>query len=252
MNMVDETQLGILADHHVVEPHVSQAGEGWLEPRQRLQGGVRFDEFVFVEDRQAVAVLDRHHGLVEIAAVPGPGGALLGAQGKRVHIFPAPATECGNSVGSQTLGDNAIFQRDRRIVQPGAAVAPHLDPGHALDAAGNHQVLPTGGDFHGRQIHRFQAGGTETIELKTGDADIPAGVLDDGLGHVAALLPDRGDTAHDDIVHSGRIQVVTGLQLVEQARPEHDGFDFVEGTARLALASGRANGIVDVRRISHV
>ena len=45
------------------------------EFRQAFHSGKRFDEFILIEDRQAVCVFHRNDGLVEIAGFPGGGGS---------------------------------------------------------------------------------------------------------------------------------------------------------------------------------
>jgi hypothetical protein len=118
-------------------------------------------------------------------------------------------------------------------------------------AAGDDQVFPTGGDLGGGAVHRLQARGAEAVQLHAGHGFVPVGILHDHLGHVGALLPHRGDTTHDHVVHVGRIQVVARLQGAQQAGPQVDGFYLVQAATGLSLAAGGANGIVNICGIGH-
>ena len=97
----------------------------------------------------------------------------------------------------------------------------------------------------------FTASSPETVQLYAGHRFVPIGVLHDHLGDVGTLLADGRDAAHYHVVHIGRIQVVTSLELSQQAGPEVDGLYLVQRSAGLALAAGRAYGVIYVGGVWH-
>jgi len=172
----------LLQGHGVEAPHLTDAGEGRLETAQRLQGGVGAHVLVVVEQRHAVAVLDRDDGLGEVARAPGLGGALLRLQGERVAVLAGEALGGGDEVGRDALRHEVGVVGGLRVHRPGAAVGAHRHAAHALDAAADRQIRLAREHLLRGGVHRLQARRAVAVELHAGGAVVPAGVEGCGLG----------------------------------------------------------------------
>ncbi|MNL47708.1 hypothetical protein D3C87_1705100 [compost metagenome] len=157
-----------------------------------------------------------------------------------IDVLTAEAFEGGDQVGAHALRSEMAVQIGGRIQRPGPAVAAHRHPRHRLDTANDHQIFETGTHFHRPQVHRFQSGGTESIDLHTGHADIPISDLSGGFGDIGALIADGRHAAQHHVIDLTGIEGRPLLQRREQPRHQVDRFDAVQGAIGLALASGRA------------
>ena len=142
------------------------AGEGRLEPGQRLGRGVGAGVLVAVDDdRLALASgdLDRHELVVEAAGLDGRDGALLALERERVLALAADAPALGHVLGGLAhrvrvvqLGQPRVDEppAEGRVLElaraavPGAGRLGHdvRRPGHRLDAAADEHVAVADGD----------------------------------------------------------------------------------------------------------
>src|SRR6185369_4371008 len=133
-----------------------------------------------------------------------------------------------------------------RVLRPGAAVRADRHTAHAFDTAGHHQVFPARSHLLRRHIYRFQAGRAEAVELDAGAAEVPAGLQRRHLGNHRALLADRRNHAHHHVIDLRGVEIVAALQFSEHAGEEVDRLDFVQAAIFLALASRRADSVVNI------
>ncbi len=120
------------------------------------------------KDGDAVLVLDRNDGLVEVATVPGMGGALLAFDGIGIDVIAGEAVFGGDQVGRHALRHEIAGEVDRRIHVPGAARHAHADARHAFDTTGDDDVISALGDLAGREIDGIETGGAEARDLHAG------------------------------------------------------------------------------------
>ena len=221
-------------------------GEGGLELAQRLDRRALADELVVVEDGVLVDVLHGDDRVREAALLLRGGGALLGAGGVGVHVVAGELLDRGDQVGADALRDEGRVVVGLGVHRPGAAVGAHRDAGHGLDAAGEDEVLPAGGDLLGGDVDGLEARGAEAVELDAGDRVRQAGLDRGGLGDVGALVADGGDAAEDDVVDAvGIKRPVARERLVHQADDEVDRLGRVQRAVALALAARGADGVED-------
>jgi hypothetical protein len=153
VDVVDLLEFRIaLHGHRIEAAHFAHHDEGRVERRQRLHVGVGPHVLVMVEHGQAVNVLHRHDRLVEIALLPGAGGALLALDGIGVDVVAAEAVFCGDQVGRDALRHEPAGKADRRVHVPGAAGRAHADAAHRFDAAGDDDVVRALGDLGGARL----------------------------------------------------------------------------------------------------
>jgi hypothetical protein len=171
--------------------------------------------------------------------------ALLRRERVAVDVVAAPAGERRDEVGADPLRNEADLEVGRRILRPGAAVAADRHPRHALDAAGDDEVLPAARDLLRGEVHGLEARRAEAVDLHARDLDVPAGLERRRLRDHRALLADRRDDAHDDVVERRGVEAVALLQLDEEAGEQVDRLDLVQAAVLLALAARRADGVED-------
>src|SRR5690606_789854 len=139
-------------------------------------------------------------------------------------VPPGEALEGGDQVGADALGHEVDGEVGHRVVEPGAAVGGHRDPGHRLDAACEDQVLPAGTHLGGGQVDGLQARGAEAVLLHTGRRLGQSGGGRGDAGDVGALVADRADDAEHDVVDRGRVQAGEAVaDLVDEADHQVDG-----------------------------
>jgi hypothetical protein len=207
---------------------------------------------VVVENHQSILILDRHNRLREVAARPCRGSLLLRTRRVCVDIFAGEALDGRDQVGADALWDEADAVVGLGVAGPRAAVGAHRHATHRLDAAGEHQVVPSGAHLLGTEIDCLQARGAEAVELKTAGCLGQAGHQACGAGDVAALVSDGRDDAQDDVADQVLVQVrVPGADLVDEADDQVDGLDLVQRAIAL-LAARRTDRLVDEGFFGHV
>ena len=158
MHVVDLLDPVVLLQRDGVEAaHLAHHLEGWLELAERLDGRARADELVVVEHGVLVDVLDGDDRAREAALLLRLGGALLRAGGVSVDILAAELLDRRDQVRADSLGNEGGVVIGLRIHRPGAAVGAHRHARHRLDATGEDEVLPAGGDLLGGDVHGLQA-----------------------------------------------------------------------------------------------
>ena len=165
-----------------------------------FKGRFGTNEFIVIEQDDAVLVLHRHQRLVERTIGPGPCGFLLRMQRVGIDVVTAETFKRGDQVRTDALRGEVAVQIGLRVQRPGAAVTAHRHPRHRLDATDHHQVFETRAHFHRAEVHRFQSRGAEAVDLHTRHADIPIGHLHRGLGDVRALIANRRDAAEHHVI----------------------------------------------------
>src|SRR5262249_35564469 len=106
-------------------------------------------------------------------------------------------------------------------------------------------VFPAARDLLRGEIDRLESRRAEAVDLDAGDLDVPAGLERRRLRDHRALLADRRDDAHDDVVQRGGGEAMALLQLDEEAGEQVDRLDLVQAAVLLALAARRADGVED-------
>ena len=234
----------VLLQRHGVEAAVlAHHRERRLEPGQRLDRRARADELVVVEDDVLVEVDHRDDRVREAAlGLAGGRGALLRADGVRVHVVAGEALDGRDQVRADALRHEGRVVVGLRVHRPGAAVGAHRHARHRLDATREHEVLPAGGDLLGGDVDRLQARRAEAVELHARHRVRQPRLDRRGLGDVRALIADRRDAAEDHVVDAVRIKLpVAGEHLVHQPDDEIDGLGRVQRPVALAFPAGRAN-----------
>ena len=90
-----------------------------------------------------------------------------------------------------------------------------------------------------RDVHGFETGRAEAVDLHAGDGLRQAGLDRRGLGDVGALVADRRHAAEHDVVDAGGIEALVAVeQLVHQADDEVDRLDRVQRPVLLPLPRG--------------
>src|SRR6266508_4562458 len=93
----------LLQRHRVEAARLADHLERRLQLAQALHGALRAHVLGVVEQRDPVAVLDRYHGLREVAAGPRLRGQLLGPYGVPVDVLAGEALDGGDQVGPDPL-----------------------------------------------------------------------------------------------------------------------------------------------------
>ena len=122
-----------------------------------------------LEDHVVVDVEHRDHRVREAALGLRGRGALLRARGVGVDVLAAELLDRRDQVGADPLRDERRVVVGLGVHRPGAAVGAHRHARHRLDAAGEHEVLPAGGDLLGGDVDRLQPRGAEAVELHARD-----------------------------------------------------------------------------------
>ncbi len=173
-------------------------------------------------------------------------GALLRADGVGVDVLAAELLDRGDQVGADALGHERRVVVGLRVHRPGAAVGAHRHARHRLDAAGEHEVLPAGGDLLRGDVHGLEARRAEAVELHAGDGVRQAGLDRGGLGDVRALVADGRDAAEHHVIDAGGVEFLVAYErLVHQADDQVDRLGAVQRAVELALAARRANRVED-------
>ena len=252
MDVVDGFDPVVLLQSHLVESGLrGELGEGRGQLRQRFDGRPGTHMLIAVEHGDAVDVLDRDDRIFEEAVLPGRSGALLRFGGEGVHFCTAEALCGGDEVGTDSLGHEVRVVVRRRILRPGSAVGSQRHAGHRLDTSGKDEALESGADLLCSDVDGFEPGGTEPVDLNTGNGLVESG--DDGgdSGDIRALLADRRHNSEHDVVDGLVVKVGVALaEGIDEPCHEIDGFDAVQRSAAV-LSARRAHRIIDVR-FAHV
>jgi hypothetical protein len=238
----------LLQRDRVEAAHLADRGERRLQAAERLDGGAGTDELVVVQDDLVVDVEHRDDRVGKAAVGLRGGGALLRADGVGVDVVAAEVLDGGDEVGADPLGHERGVIGGLGVHRPGAAVRAHGNAAHRLHAAGEHEVLPAGGDLLGGDVDGLQARGAEAVELDAGDGVGQPGLDGGRLGDVGALVADRRHAAEHDVVDAGGVELgVAAERLMHEADDQVHGLGGVQRPVDLALSPRRADGVEDER-----
>ena len=198
-----------------------------------------------VENGQTELVLDRHDGLLETALFPGLSRAALAFHRIGVDIIAAEAVLGGDQIGGNALGHDIMIEADLRIDAHGTAIGTHRHATHRFNTGTDREIGFAAHHLGGGEIDRFQAGSAETIDLETGGAFSIAGIDHGRARNVRALLTNRRNTAHDDIIDQCGVEPVAIADRLQLLGRELQRGDRIERPV-LLLAARRANGVIDV------
>ena len=208
MHVVDLLDVVVLLQRHVIEPaHRADPVERGLQLAEALDRGSGPHVLVVVEDDEAVLVLDRDDGLGEVAARPRGGCLLLRTGRVGVDVLTGEALDGGDQVSADALRHEADAVVGFGVGRPGTAVGAHRDAAHGLDAAGEHQVVPTRAHLLRGDVDGLEARGAEAVELETTGGLGQLGHQCGGAGDVATLVTDWRHDTEDDIADQILIQV---------------------------------------------
>ena len=188
-----------------------------------------------LEHGVAVDVLHRDDRVLEAALLDRLRGALLRADGVGVDVVAAELLDGGDQVGGDALRDEVGVEVRLGVHRPGAAVGAHRDAAHRLDATGEDEVLPAGGDLLGGDVDGLEAGRAEAVELDAGDGVRQTGLDGGGLGDVAALVADRRHAAEHDVVDAAWDRASSLRLRVSCIRPTTRSTGFVVCSEPLLL-----------------
>ena len=145
--MINLTDLRIDVARDQIVALGSDSGEGGAKLSKALQGCIRPDQFVMVQQEQAAGVADRDDRSIEISGLAGLVGEPMRAQSKTVEIVARHSVHGCDDVSGNALRhikppDSAID-----ILGPGSAIRAHRNARHRFHTAGNDQVDMAGGDL---------------------------------------------------------------------------------------------------------
>ena len=83
--------------------HFTRHLEGRVERGERLHVRAGAHMFVTVKNGDAVLILDRNDGILEVAVLPGVRGTLLAFHRIGIHVVTREAVFRGNQIGRDTL-----------------------------------------------------------------------------------------------------------------------------------------------------
>ena len=149
-------RMGLDADG-LEAAHLARHLEGGVEGGQRLHVGRRAHVLVPVEDHEAVLVLHRDDGLVEVALFPGIRRALLALDRVAIDVVAGEAVLGGDQVGRDALRHEIGREVHRGVHVPGTAGHAHADARHALHAAGDDDVIGACRDLAGGEVDGIEA-----------------------------------------------------------------------------------------------
>lgn len=155
---------------------------------------------VSVKEQHTVAVVNRNHGPREPSASPRDRRALLGQHRISVDVLSTETLGGGDKVRTNSLRNEVGVVSGLWVHRPRAAVRTHRHSAHALDAAGDDQLVPTGSNFLGGDIDCLKGGSAESVDLRATDSVGKTGSDRRRLRDVGPLITDRGHTAEDQIV----------------------------------------------------
>jgi len=238
----------------LIQRHVIEGGEGGFQLTQALQGGLGPGVFLIVEGQAAVVMEDRDQALGEVAIGQGVGRPALAFQGQLVHVVPGEAFQGGDHVAADALvGLGVDFPQVgvQRIQGRAGLALQGRAVGHALNAAGDDQVLGAGHDAHGRQIDRREARAAETVKAHAWSAHVKAGVQGRHAGDAGALLAALGAATGDDVVDLGGVEAIAIGQGLSDCRQNSLRVDIGQSPLVDLADSARRAGNVDDPGFTH-
>ena len=98
----------------------------------------------------------------------------------------------------------------------------------------------------GGHVHGLQPAGAKSVDRHAGHAFVQVRGQHGGARQTGALLADLGDIAPDHVLDAAPVQPVAGVQRVQHVRGQLGGGDFVQAAILAPLATGAADGVVDI------
>ena len=215
VDVVDLLHVGVALEGDGIE-RGAHPGEGGLELGERLDGGAGAGVLVLVEEGLALEIDDGEQALGEAVLLDRLLGLVLAVEGEGVAVGAGEALDGGDEVGRDALRHLGELLPQVHVVAVDAApVGAHRHARHALDAAGDDQLLLAGHHAHGREVERLGARAAEAVQGHARGGVGPAGGEHGVAAHVGALLADLADAADDDVFDVLRAQAGTAGELVQ-------------------------------------
>ena len=195
---------------------------------------------------EAELVLHRDNRFLEPALIPRLLGALLALHCIGVHVIARIAVLGRDQVRRDALRHEIMVERHLRVDNHRAAIRTHGHAAHGFHAAANGHVGLAGHDFRRSKVHRFKAGGAETVYLKARRGLGVVGIQRRRTGDVRALLAYRRDAAQDHIVDHAGIEIIAVADGLELLGGQLQRGDLVQRAILLALAARGARSVVNI------
>ncbi|MNQ98461.1 hypothetical protein D3C85_1141540 [compost metagenome] len=251
MHVLHAFELGITLQGDCVETGLgAHVDERSLQAGQRFKRGVRADELIVIEHRQAKDVLDRDDRIGKAPFGPGTRRALLAFYRVGIALLASEAMLGRQQVGTDALHHEVSLEGHLRVHRPGTAVGAHGDARHAFHAATDGQVDQATTDLGRGEVDRFKAGTTVAVDLHAGNGLRKIGIQCRDTGDVAALLAKGHDTPQDHILDQRGVEAIALAKCLQYLGRQLYRRDFVQGAVGLAFATRRAHVVIDVC-ISH-
>ena len=244
--------------------------EAGFELCHLLEAGVALRELIRIkDDRGLFAALrhrDRHDLLLETALVDGRDGLALAVIGELILLLAGDAHRLGDVLGGRahvvaavhvgrlgaelTLGEGVDEFHVAGADAPAGVADVENGVGHALGAAGEHDVGLAGHDLHGAVDDGGHAGGALAHDgvggRLLGDADLQRGDAGDVrlVGGLTAL-------AEDDLVDLFRIEAGALEGALEHAGGQIQRMEGLEGAAHAADGGAAAVHDDDFSDLTH-
>src|SRR5664279_6036607 len=167
VKVVDLLEPVVLLQRDRIEAaHLAECGERGLQCAERLDGRARARELIVVEHDVAVDVDNRDERAAERAVGYRFARAGLRFGREAIEVLTTEALDRADEVGADALRHEARGVGRLRVHGPGAAVGAHRDARHRLHPAGDEQILPARAHLLGGDVHGFEAGRAETVDLE--------------------------------------------------------------------------------------
>ena len=248
MDVIDLFDLGVAHQRNGIEARhgFAHRGKGRREAAERLHVGLRTHVLVMIEDDFTNDIADADHAVLEAPFGPGARGALLAFHGIGIDIAARETIFGGDQIGTDTLRREIGLVGDRRVHRPGAAIGPHWHAAHAFDAAADGEHRFAGHHLGRCHVDGFQPRGTETVDLYASGGLRIIGIEHGNAGDIAALFAHRRNTAEDHIIDIRRIDAGAVAHRLQHLGAKLDRGDLVQLAVLAALATRRADGIIDI------
>jgi len=206
--------------------------EGGTQPGQDLGRGRRADALVPGDNPRRPVVAGHGYGYhlgVEQARFLGRSGTVVTGGGELVEFGPAETPLSRDQLGADALGNEAVriapTHAHAERVGAGRHVGSHGHPAHALDTAGDHDVVDAGHDALRGEVDGLLRGAALTVDGGGRDGFREARGEDGPAGGVDGLLTDLIHAAAHHVVDERGVEGGSFGQGSQRMREEVDRMD---------------------------